>query len=89
MCYNCLNDSWSLNELISHCVQEQERLKRDKTNSTHLATSSKDKKKDNKRKKVKEAADTAPQKKQHKEKSKDGCFFCGAEGHQKKKCTNY
>ena len=25
--YNCLKDSWSFNELISHCVQEEERLK--------------------------------------------------------------
>ncbi|KAF7821196.1 Retrovirus-related Pol polyprotein from transposon TNT 1-94 [Senna tora] len=31
----------------------------------------------------------APHKKQHKEPTQDGCFFCGAEGHKKKHCTNY
>ena len=25
--YNCQKETWSLNELISHCVQEEERLK--------------------------------------------------------------
>ena len=29
--YNYLKDSWSLNELILHCVQEEERLKQDRT----------------------------------------------------------
>ncbi|RDX74579.1 hypothetical protein CR513_45661, partial [Mucuna pruriens] len=29
--YNTQKDKWSLNELISHCVQEEERLQRDKT----------------------------------------------------------
>ena len=61
--YNCLKDSWSLNELISHCVQEEERLKQDSTESAHLASTSKDKKKNNKRKKGKETTITALQKK--------------------------
>ncbi|XP_022862502.1 uncharacterized protein LOC111382696 [Olea europaea var. sylvestris] len=86
--YNCQKDSWSLNELISHCVQEEERLKHEKTESAHLATTSKDK--SNKKRKVnKEATGTAPQKKQHKEPTEGGCFFCGAAGHKKKNCTNY
>ena len=25
--YNCQKETWSLNELFSHCVQEEERLK--------------------------------------------------------------
>ena len=29
------------NELISHCVQEEDRLKREKTESAHVATTSK------------------------------------------------
>ena len=53
--YNCQKETWSLNELISHCVQEEERLKQDKTESAHLASTSKDKGK--KRKKDKEAAE--------------------------------
>ncbi|KAK4381944.1 hypothetical protein Sango_2919200 [Sesamum angolense] len=27
--YNCQKEAWSLNDLISHCVQEEERLKQD------------------------------------------------------------
>ena len=41
--YNCQNGTCSLNELISHCVQEVERLKREKIESTHLTSTSKDK----------------------------------------------
>ena len=85
--YNCQKETWSLNELISHCVQEEERLKQEKTESAHLTSTSKDKGK--KRKKDKEAEEVAYQKKQHKEKSVDGCFFCGGVGHKKKQCTNY
>ncbi|KAM6556615.1 hypothetical protein CsatB_003634 [Cannabis sativa] len=41
--YNCQKEKWTLNELISHCVQEEERLKKDKTESAPLATTPKDK----------------------------------------------
>ena len=78
MSYNYLKDLWSLNELISHCVQEEERLKQDRTESAHLASTSKDKRKNKKRTANKEAAITAPQKKQQKAQTKDDCFFCGA-----------
>ena len=50
--YNTQKDKWTLNELISHCVQEEERIKRERTESAHLATSFKDKK----RKRGKEVA---------------------------------
>src|SRR4051812_20909944 len=43
--YNTQKEKWSLNELISHCVQEEERLKKDKTEIAHLATSSQFKRK--------------------------------------------
>ncbi|KAF8365177.1 hypothetical protein HHK36_032815 [Tetracentron sinense] len=42
--YNTQKDKWSLNELISHCVQEEERQQRDKTESTHLASTSQNEK---------------------------------------------
>ena len=57
---------FNLNELISHCVQEEERLKQEKIKSAHLTGTSKDKGK--KRKKDKEAAEVPYQNKQHKEK---------------------
>jgi len=43
--YNTQKDKWSLNELISHCVQEKERLQRDRTESVHLTSTSQNKKK--------------------------------------------
>ena len=52
--YNCQKEEWSLNELISYCVQENERLKQERIESAHLASTYKDKNK--KRKKDKEAA---------------------------------
>ena len=85
--YNCQKETWSLIELISHCVQKEERFKQEKIESVHLTGTSKDKGK--KRKKDKEATEVPYQKKQHKEKRVDGCFFYGAVGHKKKQCTNY
>jgi len=38
--YNTQKDKLSLNELISHCVQEEERLQRDSTESAHLTSTS-------------------------------------------------
>ena len=90
--YNCQKETWSLNELISYCVQEEERLQQDKTESAHLASTSKSRDKRKKRKKDKEAANTAPQKKHQKQPDnpeETGCFFCRAEGHVKKHCANY
>jgi len=39
--YNCQKDKWSLNEPISHCVLEEERLKQGKRKSAHFASTSK------------------------------------------------
>ena len=41
--YNCQKEKWSLNKLISFCVQEEERLKQNKNESTHLASTCKEK----------------------------------------------
>ena len=57
--YNCQKESWSLNELISHCDQEEERLKKDKIESAYLASTSKDKR-IKKRKRSQETAGKAP-----------------------------
>ena len=60
MSYNCHKETWSLNELISHCVHEEDRLKKDKVESAHLAFTSKGKKNGKKMKNDKKAADTTP-----------------------------
>ena len=83
--YNCQKEKWTLNELISYCVQEEERLKHDKAESAHLAYTSKGK--DKKRKKDKETAKGPTEKKQQKE--TDGCYFCKKAGHLKKDCAKY
>ena len=66
-------------------MQEEDRLKQDKTECAHLAYASKDKGK--KRKNDNEAAKGPVQKKQHKD--GQGCFFCNKSGHVKKDCTKY
>ncbi|XP_073314111.1 uncharacterized protein [Primulina huaijiensis] len=81
--FNCQKETWSLNELISHCVQEEERLNQEKTESAHLASTSKDKGK--KRKNVNVAGPS--EKKQHK--GGDLCFFCNKPEHMKKECAKY
>ncbi|XP_022867618.1 uncharacterized protein LOC111387300, partial [Olea europaea var. sylvestris] len=53
-----LKEKWSLNELISYCVQEKERLKQERIESAHLVSTSKDKGK--KKKKEYEAAPKGP-----------------------------
>ncbi|XP_022854587.1 uncharacterized protein LOC111375901 [Olea europaea var. sylvestris] len=84
--YNCQKEKWSLNELISYCVQEEERLKQEKIESAHLASTSKDKGK--KKRKEYEAAHKGPAQKKKKE-DKGTCFFCKKTGHVKKDCAKY
>ena len=69
-------------------MHEEGRLKKEKAESAHLASTSIAKKKN----KVKEAVDKAPQKKQLKkpgDMKNISYFFCGVEGQKKKHCTNY
>jgi len=84
--YNCQKEQWTLNELISYCVQEEERLKQDKTESAHLASASRDKGK--KRKPFDAAKGPAKDPKKQKVQN-EGCFFCSKPGHAKKDCTKY
>jgi gag-polypeptide of LTR copia-type len=98
MSYNCQKESSTVNELISHCVQEEERLKTDKSESVNIASTSKGKKK-YKYKINSVAVTTSSQKKPTKDKKpviktepdkeKKRCFFCGSEEHMKKNFTNY
>ena len=85
--YNCQKDKWTLNELISYCVQEEERLKQEQVESAHLANTYQDKNK--KRKRAKDADNVSHKQQQKKENQASCCFFCGKPGHLKKECTKY
>nr|AAP54011.1 transposon protein, putative, unclassified [Oryza sativa Japonica Group] len=83
--YNCQKDKWTVNKLISHCVQEEERLKQDRIESAHLSMTS-----NNKKRKSKEAVDVQPPlKKRENNCGEEPCYFCKKEGHMKKNCTKY
>jgi len=80
--YNTQKEKWTLNELISHCVQEEERMKREKTESDHLATNSQNK--------MKMAAGNSSQNKKAKEQPAGvKCFFCKKYGHMKNDCSKF
>jgi len=81
--YNCQKEKWSLNELISFYVQEEERLKQKRTESALVVSTSKDKGKRKRIKKPKNEVTKGPgQKKQNQD---DNCFFCSKPGHVKKR----
>jgi hypothetical protein len=96
--YNCQKESWIVNELILHCVQEEEHLKTDKSESTNIASTSKRRGKQ-KHKVNSDAATTSSQKKLTKDKKsvikteldkeKKWCFFYESEEYMKKNYTNY
>ncbi|CAN6448799.1 unnamed protein product [Victoria cruziana] len=86
--YSCQKEKWTLSELISHCADEAERLKRDKTESAHLATTLKFKKRKTTKPTAVAKASTIKKQKKSKEK-KSGCFFCKGEGHMKNDCAKY
>ncbi|RVW13644.1 Retrovirus-related Pol polyprotein from transposon TNT 1-94 [Vitis vinifera] len=92
--YNTQKEKWTLNELIAQCVQEEERLKQEKIESAHLASTSqgfganKKRKMDNKGKQT-AVSETSKQKVQKKQDKEITCFFCKKAGHMKKTCTKY
>ena len=75
-------------------MQEQERLKQEKIESAHLASTSqgfgtsKKRKRDNKGKQT-TFSRTSKQKVQKKQDKEITCFFCKKTGHIKKTCTKY
>jgi len=82
--YNTLKDTWSLNELISHCVQEEERLQQEHKESAHMASSYQ-----HKRKCETNAVTPSQQRKTKKQNDVLTCFFCKKTGHVKNDCTKY
>ena len=85
--YNIQKEKWTLNEIIAQYVQEKERLKQEKIENTHLASTSQGYGTNKKRKRENKGKQTAffrtsKQKVQKK-------FFCKKAGHMKKTYTKY
>ncbi|KAF7835748.1 Retrovirus-related Pol polyprotein from transposon TNT 1-94 [Senna tora] len=80
--YNTHKQKWSINEVLTMCVQEEGRLLAEMGESAHLANQGKDKNQAKKKGKGK-----APIQGGIKKESK--CFFCKKKGHMKKDCMKF
>ncbi|XP_075077046.1 uncharacterized protein LOC142163802 [Nicotiana tabacum] len=70
--YNTHKDKWSINELLTMCVQEEERLKHETPKSVNMVTHGKRNAKKGK---------SVPMKKKKSTFDKDACRFCKKKGH--------
>ncbi|XP_070050775.1 uncharacterized protein [Nicotiana tomentosiformis] len=77
--YDTHKDKWSINELLTMCVQEEERLKHETPESVNLVTHNK--------RNAKKGKSVPMMKKGTFE--KDACRFCNKKGHWKKDCLKY
>lgn len=82
--YNTHKEKWSINELMTMCVQEEARLLQEQGESAHMATQGKKRKPFNKKKGKKPMAPQADIKK-----DSIMCFFCKKKGHAKKECAGF
>ncbi|KAL5823734.1 hypothetical protein ACOSQ4_021634 [Xanthoceras sorbifolium] len=80
--YNTHKDKWSINELMTMCVQEEGRLLMEQSDNVMLATQGKGKIQANQKGKGK-ITPKADIKKESK------CFFCKKKGHMKKDCAKF
>ena len=78
--YNTHKDKWFINELMTMCVQEEERLLMEQGESAFLTNQGKNKDQAKEKGKVTEQADI---------KKESKCFFCKKKGHIKKDCTKF
>jgi hypothetical protein len=84
--YNTHKNKWSVNELLTMCVQEEEMLKHEKPEGVHMAIHVKGKTKRGKYAKKFKKENKVSIKQNGK---KDTCYFCKKEGHMKKVCQKY
>ncbi|RVW95334.1 Retrovirus-related Pol polyprotein from transposon TNT 1-94 [Vitis vinifera] len=83
--YNTHKDKWSINELMTMCVQEEGRLMMEQEESAMLVTQRKGKKGKS------QASQKGKQQISPKSdiKKDEKCFFCKKKGHVKKKCLKF
>ncbi|XP_009599269.1 uncharacterized protein [Nicotiana tomentosiformis] len=77
--YNTHKDKWSINKLLTMCVQEEEKLKHETPESVNLATHNKRNAKKKKSVHIKKKGTF----------DKDVCRFCNKKRHWKKDCLKY
>ena len=80
--YNTHKDKWSINELLTMCVQEEARLAAEAGESAHMATQQR-----NKNQAKPKGKGKGPFQGGIKKESK--CFFCKKKGHMKKDCIKF
>ena len=79
-----------MNEIISHCVQEEERIKKDKTESAHLALTSQKNKRNRAKDSNKDTVEGISKQKKRKTQDKEfSCYFYKKAGHVKKECPKF
>ncbi|CAH9108675.1 unnamed protein product [Cuscuta epithymum] len=81
MSYNTHKEKWSINELLTMCVQEEERLMMEEGERVNLTVHEK------KRKDHAKGKGSIPPQAVIKKESK--CFFCKKKGHMKKECSKF
>ena len=83
--YNTHKDKWSINELLTMCVQEEGRLRMEEGEKVNLTIASSSKKrKDHIQEKGKGKFSAKPD-----IKKESSCFFCKKKGHVKKDCIKF
>ncbi|PRQ42084.1 putative transcription factor interactor and regulator CCHC(Zn) family [Rosa chinensis] len=88
--YNAQKEKWTLNELISICVDEQERIKKESTPTTTVNLMGKNKGKyQNKLKPKKTITKATTEKAAAGKLLKIKCYFCKKYGHMKKQCEGF
>ena len=86
--YNAQEGDWSLDKLISICVDEETRIKKNESLTVNLVEKPKKKKTQNKLKPTKTITKAATGPKENKP-FRFKCYFCKKVGHMKKDCTGY
>nr|GEY14297.1 UBN2_2 domain-containing protein [Tanacetum cinerariifolium] len=93
--YNTQKEKWKMSKLIAMCVQEEERLKVEKPNVVHVATTNSNKRKVSWKGKGSSGDNSTPNKVQKTDASTSSfqggpkCMFCHKKGHTQKDCLKF